>query len=213
MRNILVYLAAIAAASLTACSASPEDGENAESGNDALLAGTRLTPAQIATMLRDEGFDEADIGKLVCTAKYESSYYTGAQNHNTNGSTDYGLFQINDRYWLRPCGVTRQQLLDAKTNVKCAKMVFDQQGIGAWYGYKAHRTECNGFTVQGGGGDTVGQPGEGCYSTTLKARVQQGECVQSASNSVWYQCYEGTWYRTSAQSGPAGACTDEHPLE
>ena len=29
--------------------------------------------------------------------QYESSYNTGATNHNTNGSIDYGIFQVTDR--------------------------------------------------------------------------------------------------------------------
>ena len=35
----------------------------------------------------------------VCLAKWESNYNTEAINHNTDGSTDYGIFQINSRYW------------------------------------------------------------------------------------------------------------------
>jgi lysozyme C len=201
---------------LMACSAAPpeDDGEATATGNDALLAGRRLPPAEIADLLRDAGVPESAVGRLVCTAKYESSFYAGAQNRNTNGTTDWGLFQINDRYWLKPCGVTRQQLLDPATNVRCAAKVYDQQGIGAWYGYKAHRSECDRYkvpaTTEPGG--QVGGAGEGCRSATLSARVDQGECVQSSSNSLWYQCYEGTWYRIADKSGPAGSCTEEHPL-
>lgn len=36
----------------------------------------------------------------VCLAKWESSYNTRATNYNPGSrSTDYGIFQINSRYW------------------------------------------------------------------------------------------------------------------
>ena len=45
-----------------------------------------------------------NVAKLKCSdnwtfVQYESSYNTGATNDNTNGSRDYGIFQINDNYW------------------------------------------------------------------------------------------------------------------
>lgn len=35
----------------------------------------------------------------VCAANYESSFNTQATNRNTDGSTDYGILQINSRWW------------------------------------------------------------------------------------------------------------------
>lgn len=35
----------------------------------------------------------------VCLSKWESGYTTTAINHNADGSTDYGIFQINSRWW------------------------------------------------------------------------------------------------------------------
>lgn len=35
----------------------------------------------------------------VCLTENESHYRTDAINHNTDGSTDYGIFQINSRWW------------------------------------------------------------------------------------------------------------------
>jgi lysozyme C len=201
--------------SLVACSSAGDDeGENAESSDDALLAGRRLPPSEIADLLRAAGIPERDVGRMVCTAKYESSFYAGAQHRNTNGTTDWGLFQINDRYWLGPCGVTRQELLDPTTNVACAAKVYEAQGMGAWYAYKAHRSECDRYQVAAAVPDGMPEvAGQGCRSATLNARVEQGECVQSASNAAFYQCFGGKWYRISGKKGPAGDCTAEHPLE
>lgn len=35
----------------------------------------------------------------VCAAKFESNFNTQATNRNTDGSTDYGILQINSRWW------------------------------------------------------------------------------------------------------------------
>nr|XP_045593101.1 lysozyme C-like [Procambarus clarkii] len=41
------------------------------------------------------------VKNFVCLAQYESSFNTAATNKNTNGSRDYGIFQINDKYWCQ----------------------------------------------------------------------------------------------------------------
>lgn len=41
-----------------------------------------------------------EVSPGVCLAKWESDYNTDATHYNTyDGSTDYGIFQINSRYW------------------------------------------------------------------------------------------------------------------
>lgn len=35
----------------------------------------------------------------VCLTNWESHFNTNAINHNRDGSTDYGIFQINSRWW------------------------------------------------------------------------------------------------------------------
>ncbi|CAG0924122.1 unnamed protein product [Notodromas monacha] len=82
--------------------------------------------------------------KGVCIAKHESTFDTSAINRNYwDGSKDYGLFQINDRYWCSPpddqnsCRVNCVDLLDddIRNDVKCARKIF-----------KIHRrNEGNGF--------------------------------------------------------------------
>jgi lysozyme C len=50
--------------------------------------------------LRQLGANRNQIATWVCIAKGESSYDTAAINHhNTDNSKDYGIFQINNRYW------------------------------------------------------------------------------------------------------------------
>ncbi|KAM6985758.1 lysozyme C II-like [Aplochiton taeniatus] len=57
---------------------------------------------ELARILKASGMDGYRGNTLpnwVCLTKWESSYNTDAINHNTDGSTDYGIFQINSRYW------------------------------------------------------------------------------------------------------------------
>lgn len=86
------------------------------------------------------GLPQADIPNWVCIAFRESSYNTAAKS-STN---DYGIFQINSKWWCSPpgtgCGVKCSALLDSDIadDVKCALIIKRQQGWDAWYGYKNH---------------------------------------------------------------------------
>lgn len=54
-----------------------------------------LSDNEIAGAVRDAGFPRYSWTVAVAVALAESSGNPTATNHNTNGSTDYGLFQIN----------------------------------------------------------------------------------------------------------------------
>ncbi|MGH0184579.1 UNVERIFIED_CONTAM: hypothetical protein FKN15_015342 [Acipenser sinensis] len=61
-----------------------------------------FTRCELVKMLKNAGLDGYhghSLGNWVCLAYYESRYNTAAVNHNTDGSTDYGIFQINSRWW------------------------------------------------------------------------------------------------------------------
>uniref|UniRef100_UPI0020212D25 lysozyme C-2-like n=1 Tax=Myodes glareolus TaxID=447135 RepID=UPI0020212D25 len=81
----------------------------------------------------------------VCLAQHESSFNTRATNFNSKRrGTDYGIFQINSRYWcndgrtpraVNGCRISCNVLLqdDITEAIKCAKRVVrDPQGIRAW---------------------------------------------------------------------------------
>jgi hypothetical protein len=132
------------------CAANTDDvaPEDEESDTQALLAGTQHSPHQVATLLRHAGFPESAIGPMVCTAKYESNFYDRASNHNHNGTTDYGLFQINSIHLHDAgCPSTTAALYDPATNVRCAHAVWKSQGINAWYGYQHHRSTCQHYAA------------------------------------------------------------------
>jgi lysozyme C len=110
---------------------------------------------QVASYLKNAGFPQANIPTMVCISKYESSFNCDATNKNTDGSTDYGLMQINSYYWCsgdplskyNECKMSCSSLFDCQNNAKCAYTVWKQQGYNAWYGYKYHKTECDNYKL------------------------------------------------------------------
>ena len=66
-----------------------------------------------------------------------------------------------------------------------------------------------GICVPGGGGDPGDPPpppsGLTCNSATLDRDVDEGTCVQAASDAKWYQCQAGAWVGRSSSAGCAVA--------
>lgn len=219
-------LVAVASFAAMGCAAPTMDDEEAlGETEDHLLSGTRYTPSQVATYLRDAGFAESAIGKMVCTAKYESSFYAKATNKNRNGSMDRGLFQINNLHLgkTKGCPSSADALFDPGTNAKCALAIFKSQGINAWYGYKKHKSECDRTRAPASAAltadattstlDSAPLPtdtdepdasidpsdgydlGAGCWSATKQDTMAPMSCVEQKDTRIWFQCKEGKWYR------------------
>ncbi|TNM92437.1 hypothetical protein fugu_019449 [Takifugu bimaculatus] len=96
-----------------------------------------------------DGYRGISLADWVCLSKWESQYNTNAINHNTDGSTDYGIFQINSRWWCNDdriptrnaCNIkcSALQTDDVTVAINCAKrVVSDPQGIRAWVGWNRH---------------------------------------------------------------------------
>ncbi|KAM6216420.1 lysozyme C [Rhynchocyon petersi] len=98
-----------------------------------------------------DGFKGISLPNWVCLAKWESNYNTRATNYNRGDqSTDYGIFQINSRYWcsdgktpraVNACRISCNSLLqdDLSQAIACAKrVVSDPQGIRAWVAWRNH---------------------------------------------------------------------------
>ncbi|KAK7807664.1 hypothetical protein U0070_006381 [Myodes glareolus] len=97
-----------------------------------------------------DGYRGVSLADWVCLAQHESNFNTRATNYNPGGqSTDYGIFQINSRYWcndgktpraVNACGIPCSILLqdDITEAIKCAKRVVrDPQGVKAWVAWKS----------------------------------------------------------------------------
>ncbi len=120
-----------------------------------MLRSNVQSQCQVASYLRKSGFPEYTIATMVCISKYESSYNCDAINKNTDGSTDYGLMQVNSYWWCsgdptskyNGCSTSCTSLYNCQTNTNCAYIVWKQQGYNAWYGYKSHKTECDNYKI------------------------------------------------------------------
>jgi hypothetical protein len=145
----LLAAAVVSLTTIAGCAAptADEDIEGTGESQDHLLAGRRLSEAEAAGVIRRAGFPESMVGKMLCTIKYESNFYERASNKNHNGTTDYGLLQVNSIH-LRDgggCPSSAADLYTASANTKCALQIYRSQGITAWYGYQKHRSECDGY--------------------------------------------------------------------
>ena len=96
-----------------------------------------LSNQQIASYVRQAGFPEELVPRMVAIANAESSRIPN--NRNFKGSDlSYGLFQINMLGDMGPerraqFGIqSNEQLYDPLTNAKAAKAIYDQQGLNAW---------------------------------------------------------------------------------
>nr|AFU52817.1 lysozyme C [Myotis adversus] len=110
----------------------------------------RCELARTLKTLGMDGYSGVSLADWVCLAQWESSYNTQAINSNPGDSTDYGIFQINSRYWcddgktpgaVNACGINCNVLLqdDITQAVTCAKRVVgDPQGISAWVAWRNH---------------------------------------------------------------------------
>uniref|UniRef100_G3MMW7 lysozyme n=1 Tax=Amblyomma maculatum TaxID=34609 RepID=G3MMW7_AMBMU len=110
----------------------------------AVTLGRKFTFCSLAKELRRHGIPRNQIPNWVCLVNSESGMNTKATNRNKNGSTDYGLFQINSGYWCSPgphniCRVKCRALLSDNISaaVKCARRIHKSSGFKAWYGWQA----------------------------------------------------------------------------
>ncbi|XP_078128297.1 lysozyme C-like [Sander vitreus] len=118
----------------------------------ALASAKNYQRCEWARVLKNYGMNNylgISLADWVCLCKWESNYNTEAINHNTDGSTDYGIFQINSRWWctdgLTPttnaCNINCKELLtdNVQVAIDCAKRVVrDPNGIRAWVGWRNH---------------------------------------------------------------------------
>jgi len=119
------------------------------------LRSNQLSECQVSSYLQKSGFPGYTLPTMVCISKYESSYNCDATNKNTDGSTDYGLMQINSYYWCsgdvsskyNECKIACSSLYNCQYNTNCAYIVWKQQGYTAWYGYQKHKSECDSYKI------------------------------------------------------------------
>lgn len=108
------------------------------------------TPSQIRAALIKQGVPEDDATKLTQISGAESGY--GAHpvsGKNANGTTDYGVFQINSVHGdLNPSNLPNA---DLDTQAAAAAAVYKKEGLGAWTTYKNGAYQKFAGDGQGGG--------------------------------------------------------------
>lgn len=78
---------------------------------------------ELAKRLRQLGASESQLATWVCIAHSESGYNTAALNINKNKSKDFGIFQINNRFWCDRVSITR------KANCHCSETYRGQNNV------------------------------------------------------------------------------------
>jgi hypothetical protein len=136
-----------------------------------------------------------------------------------HGDSAYSLSLQLDFVWYEletfsSYGLSR---LRSSTNVTDATIAFqdDFEGCGECdqstrIEYANEALSAYGHGSTGGGGGGGGGSSKECYSDTLKKDMPANACVQSSSDSDWYECDDGAW--ADRWTDPA-ACNGIHPLE
>nr|AFI81522.1 c-1 lysozyme [Periplaneta americana] len=103
----------------------------------------QFTDCEFIAELKKHGFK--DLQNWLCLAKSESglrSHVVGGPNRNK--SFDYGIFQINNKYW---CGEGKRggdcnlNCADLKNDnigddIECARKIQRRHGFKGWYGWQ-----------------------------------------------------------------------------
>lgn len=112
------------------------------------VQGKIYSKCELARALSSNGIPRSDLPDWVCLVKAESNFNTKATNTNTNKTKDWGIFQINDKWWCKSsdgrfsydeCKLNCEDDLltdDITKATNCAKKIKSRQGFKAWYGWQ-----------------------------------------------------------------------------
>lgn len=126
------------------------------------------------------GLSSSDAGTLTQISGAESRYGANVVSGvNTNGSQDYGVFQINNSAWPQFGGATVANQ-DLATQAQEAAHIWNTQGAGAWSTYNSgvYQSYDNGASGGSGGLNSLGPA-----SASDIASTDQG------GNSLGYPAY------------------------
>ncbi|XP_007664318.1 lysozyme-like protein 4 isoform X1 [Ornithorhynchus anatinus] len=136
-----------------------------------------LSRCEVANKLSDEGLDGYDgysLENWVCLAFFASKFNTTAEHKEEDGSTSYGIFQINSKEWctnheehsrnrchhlcsgtvgLAPSNLDKPpnfptyfQSSDLSNSIECAKKIIkEKEGMGHWYVWKENCQNSHGL--------------------------------------------------------------------
>lgn len=142
---------------------------------------TQYSYAQLEGLWTQAGGDASVAPIMAAIAEAESSGNSQATNHNTNGTEDVGLWQINSIWGPL-------QTFDPLGNAKAAVQIYKQQGLSAWSTYNsgAYKQYVNGSTTPdtntGAGSGSGSGSGSGGVTPGQVAASQAAECIVSTPN-------------------------------
>ena len=107
----------------------------------AVPRGGATSTAEVLDLVR-ANFPADQVGNAMAVSRCESGHGNRVSKPNTNGSRDFGVFQINDggtlQAALRAIGVSfsditdaRKKALDPALNVRMARAIWDSRGLAA----------------------------------------------------------------------------------
>ncbi len=100
---------------------------------------TTISPITAVGYLRLAGFTGGTVAVMTAIAGAESTFQTDVTHHNGDGSTDYGLFQINSKNTAYADGPDffppGEGWKSGYRNAVVAKKIYDAQGLRAWTTY------------------------------------------------------------------------------
>ncbi len=108
----------------------------------AVPRGGSTSTAEVLDLVR-ANFPAGEVGNAMAVSRCESGHGNRVSKPNTNGSRDFGVFQINDagtlQAALRAIGMTssdisdaRKKALDPAINVRMARAIWDSRGWQPW---------------------------------------------------------------------------------
>uniref|UniRef100_A0A240PLP5 Glycosyl hydrolases family 22 (GH22) domain-containing protein n=1 Tax=Anopheles christyi TaxID=43041 RepID=A0A240PLP5_9DIPT len=108
--------------------------------------GKIFTKCELARLLAQNGIPGVVLPDWMCLVQHESGFNTAALNtKNSNGSRDYGIFQINNRFWCaegragaNECKLQCSSLRDDNIldDINCAKLIYSRHGFNAWAAWR-----------------------------------------------------------------------------
>jgi hypothetical protein len=217
---------------LVACSSAPNWGDSSSSTTSDLSGchgkASSSQPSDGNYYLTSFGFTSSDNGIMSCGeyTKNGSWYYAASRQRFGCGSriqieaNGKCVVAETDDYGPDVCveSAAGRPIIDASPLV--SEHLFGTKSAGWSDRYPIHVTAVDGSTPLGPCDSNSTQPpppppssGVTCYSHTLGQDEPEGTCVQSASDSVWYQCTSSGWESgVDGDNGPIGPCTAEYPL-
>lgn len=162
---------------------------------------------QLVEYARQAGFPADQAPTAAAVALAESSGNAGATNHNSNSSTDYGLWQINSVHGALLAG---KNWRDPEVNAQMAYAVWKGSGWNAWTTYKsgAYKRYANGNVLAAG---SAGASSSGSASNPLDGVAnalggigQSFQGVAALATTVNKLALPQTWVRVMAGVFGAG---------